>query len=307
MMESRKIVVFYYTQSGQALDIAKSICKPLATANAVIYKEIVPEKTFRFPWNYNEFFDIFPETRLGIPPFGIKEIDLSDVQDADLVIIVGQSWFLSPSLPIQSFLASAPVREYLKGRNVVFVNGCRNMWVNTFFGIRKALGEIGARFVGHIVLQDRAHNLVGIVTIARWLLYGKKEATGIWPAAGVSDADIAGASRFGEVIGEVLQTDGFGSLQQKLMNAGAIDYVPKIVYVEKVGHRIFGIWAKFIRKKGEWGNPARTHRCTLFSYYLFFVLYVVSPIVLTIYHLLYPIRYYFMKRNRLEICYNLGQ
>lgn len=302
MAGKKKIVVFYYSQTGQILDILKSICSTI-TGASVVYKPIVPEKEFPFPWNYDEFFDIFPETRLGIPPFGIKPIDLSDVEDADLVIVGGQSWFLSPSLPIQSFFASSAVAEYMKGRKLIFVNGCRNMWVNTFFKIRESAKQIGAKLVGHIVLQDRAHNLVGIVTIARWLLHGQKQASGIWPAAGVSDKDIADAAKFGTTIDNALQTNNFDNLQQQLMDQGAINYVPKIAYVEKVGHRIFGIWARFIVRKGGPGNPARNFRVKLFSYYLFFVLYVISPIVLTIYHLLFPIRVFFRKKAMYEACY----
>ena len=300
----KKIVVFYYSQTGQILDILKNICSTIADAS-IVYKPIIPEKNFPFPWNYDEFFDIFPETRLGIPPFGIKPIDLSDVQDADLVIVGGQSWFLSPSLPIQSFFAAEPIRNYLKNRKLIFVNGCRNMWVNTFFKIRESAKQIGAKLVGHIVLQDRAHNLVGIVTIARWLLHGQKQASGIWPAAGVSDSDIADAAKFGTIIGNTLPTNDFGDLQQQLMDLGAINYVPKIVYVEKVGHRIFGVWARYIRKKGDLGNPARKIRVKAFSYYLFFVLYVISPIVLTIYHLLFPIRVFFKRKTMNEACYKL--
>lgn len=304
MAGKKKIVVFYYSQTGQILDILKSICSTI-TGASVVYKPIVPEKEFPFPWNYDEFFDIFPETRLGIPSFGIKPIDLSDVEDADLVIVGGQSWFLSPSLPIQSFFASSAVAEYMKGRKLIFVNGCRNMWVNTFFKIRESAKQIGAKLVGHIVLQDRAHNLVGIVTIARWLLHGQKQASGIWPAAGVSDSDIAEASKFGTTISNTLQTNNFDNLQQQLMVQGAINYVPKIAYVEKVGHRIFGVWARFIRKKGGFGNPARKLRVTAFSYYLFFVLYVISPIVLTIYHLLFPIRVFFKRKAMYKACYKL--
>lgn len=304
MAGKKKIVVFYYSQTGQILDILKSICSTINGAS-VVYKPIVPKKELPFPWNYDEFFDIFPETRLGIPPFGIKPIDLSDVEDADLVIVGGQSWFLSPSLPIQSFFASSAVAEYMKGRKLIFVNGCRNMWVNTFFKIRESAKQIGAKLVGHIVLQDRAHNLVGIVTIARWLLHGQKQASGIWPAAGVSDSDIAEASKFGTTISNTLQTNNFDNLQQQLMAQGAINYVPKIAYVEKVGHRIFGVWARFIRKKGGFGNPARKLRVTAFSYYLFFVLYVISPIVLTIYHLLFPIRVFFKRKAMYKACYKL--
>ena len=110
---------------------------------------------------------------------------------------------------------------------------------------------------------------------------------------------------FGTTIDNALQTNNFVSLQQQLMEQGAINYVPKIAYVEKVGHRIFGIWARFIRKKGEFGNPARKFRVKAFSYYLFFVLYVISPIVLTIYHLLFPIRVFFKKKTMYEACYKL--
>jgi len=300
----KKIAIFYYTQSGQIFDIIKSICSTITDAT-IIYKQIVPEKEIHFPWDYDDFFDIFPETRLGIPPFGIKPIDLSDIQDADLVIVGGQSWFLSPSLPIQSFFDSEPIRTYLKGRKVIFVNGCRNMWVNTFLDIRKRVKQIGSKLVGHIVLQDRAHNLVGIVTISRWLLYGKKEASGIWPAAGVSDEDIANTARFGTIINSVLPDSNFTNLQQKLMDQGAIKYIPKIAYIEKAGHRIFGLWAKFIIRKGKYGNPKRKFRVTLFSYYLLFVLYIISPIVLTIYHLLFPIRVFFIGKKKHDICYNI--
>ena len=70
-----KVAVFYYSQSGQALRVAKSICKPLEIqGNLVVYKPICPMEEFPFPWNKEEFFDTFPETRLGLPPFGIKEI-----------------------------------------------------------------------------------------------------------------------------------------------------------------------------------------------------------------------------------------
>jgi len=108
-----KTVVFYYTQSGQALSAVQNICKPLAgttgSENILIYKQIIPLQDYPFPWNGDEFFDTFPETRLGLPPSGISPIDLSDVEDADLVIVAGQSWFLSPSLPLQSFFTDRQI------------------------------------------------------------------------------------------------------------------------------------------------------------------------------------------------------
>lgn len=303
----KKIAVFYYTQSGQALDIMKNICQPLVSAgNEVVYKEIVPERKFPYFWSCDNFFEIFPETRLGIPPFGIKEMDFSDVQDADLVMVAGQSWYLSPSLPIQSFFSSEQVKDYLKGRNVIFVNGCRNMWLMTIRKVRKYVFEAGAKLVGHIVLQDKAANLVSVVTIVRWLFYGKKEASGIWPRAGVSEKDMAEANRFGDAILTAVNANDYSTLQEQLMDKEAILYKPGIVYVEKVGHRIFGIWAQFIRNKGGFEDEKRAFRRKLFFLYVFFILYVVSPFGILFFYLTYPVRLFFISKQKRKACYELG-
>lgn len=307
MEKAKKIVVFYYTQTGQALDILKSMNQPLVEAgHQVVYKEIVPERPFPFLWSKNNFFEVFPEARLGIPPYGIREIDLSDVQDADLVMVGGQSWYLSPSLPLQSFFLSPTIKEYLKGKSIIFVNGCRNMWLMTIRKIRKYVAEAGGNLVGHIVLQDYVANLVSVITVIRWLFHGKKEASSIWPRAGVSEEDIHSASRFGCIIDKALQLGNWSDLQEQLMAAGAIKYKPGVVYIEKVGHRIFGLWAKFIRRKGEYENPDRAFRVKLFSWYLIFILFAISPIGLLVFYLTYPIRMFFIGRQKREACYSLS-
>jgi hypothetical protein len=280
-----KTVLFYYSQSGQALSVAKNICEPMGD---VVYKQIIPEQDYPFPWNKDEFFDTFPESRLGIPPSGIKPLDLSDVKDVNLVIIVGQSWFLSPSLPLQSFLADEHVREYLQGKNVVFVNVCRNMWLMTGRKIKSDINEIGAHLAGHIVLQDKHANLVSALSIVRWLMYGKKNASWLLPDAGVPDADIKGSSRFGEVILNACKKDDFESLQTNLIEAGAIDYKPSVLFLEKAGHRMFGHWARFIRKKGDFMDPHRRFRVNMFFYYLLIVLFLVSPFGQLFFYLTYP-------------------
>ena len=286
-----KTVVFYYTQSGQAREVAERIAQPLGTsADSVVFKEIVPVHKFPFPWSSYEFFDTFPETRLGVPPTGIEPIDFSDVEDADLVMIVGQSWFLSPSLPLQAFFEDGRVRAYLHGRDVVFVNACRNMWLMTSRKVKTYLGEIPARLVGHIVLQDDAPNLVSVITIIRWLVYGKKAATRLLPAAGLAPEDIQGASRFGEIIRDSWQRGDKGALQQRLLEAGAIIYKPSVLFMEKAGHRMFGLWATFVRRKGGFRDPRRRFRIRMFHVYLLTVLFVVSPLGLLFFYLTYPLQ-----------------
>ena len=65
-----KIAVFIYSQSGQAKEAAKKIfdvCKQGkedAHEDTIIFKTIIPEQEYPFPWSKKEFFDTFPETRL---------------------------------------------------------------------------------------------------------------------------------------------------------------------------------------------------------------------------------------------------
>ena len=302
-----KVAVFYYTQSGQALQIAQNVCQPLEKAgHDVIYKRIEPENPFPFPWTCWSFFETFPETRLAIPTGKLKEIDFSDVNDADLAIISGQSWYLSPSLPLQAFFQNEKTMAYLKGKNIVNISGCRNMWVMAQRKIRQYIYHAGGYFAGHIVLQDKAPNLVGVLTIVRWLFYNKKAASRWLPAAGVSEHDIQHASRFGNVINETLENGNWNDLQNKLMREIAVEYRANVAFIEKTGHRIFGIWAKFIRKKGSYQDKRRAWRIKLFCYYLFFVLYVASPVGLLVFYLTYPLRRKSINKFRQEMCYNLS-
>ena len=198
------------------------------------------------------------------------------------------------------------VRAYLHGRPVVFVNGCRNMWVMTQHETRRYLREIGARYVGFIELHDKAPNLVSVLTIIRWLFYGRKEATRLLPAAGVSQRDVADADRFGLILLRTLYDGQWEQLQERLMREGAVTFIPQLYFIERNGYRMWGRWAHFVRHRGGPGDPRRQGRLRLFKAYLFFVLYAVSPFGLLFYGLTYPLRRATLKRAQREVCYELS-
>ena len=307
MARTLTVAVFYYTQTGQALAIARSLCAPLEAAGCrVVTREIRPVTAYPYPWSSEAFFQVFPESRLGIA-CAIEPVDLSgEVTEADLVLVVGQSWYLSLSTPLHAFFQSPEVRAYLHGRPVVFVNGCRNMWVMTQSETRRYLREIGARYVGFIELHDKAPNLVSVLTIIRWLFYGRKEATRLLPAAGVSQRDVADADRFGLVILRTLYDGQWEQLQERLMREGAVTFIPQLYFIERNGYRMWGRWAHFVRHRGGAGDPRRQGRLRLFKAYLFFVLYAVSPFGLLFYGLTYPLRRAALKKACREICYELS-
>lgn len=307
MARTLTVAVFYYTQTGQALAIARSLCAPLEAAGCrVVTREIRPVTAYPYPWSSEAFFQVFPESRLGIA-CAIEPVDLSGaVAEADLVLVVGQSWYLSLSTPLHAFFQSPEVRAYLHGRPVVFVNGCRNMWVMTQIETRRYLREIGARYVGFIELHDKAPNLVSVLTIIRWLFYGRKEATRLLPAAGVSQRDVADADRFGIILLRTLYDGQWEQLQERLMREGAVTFIPQLYFIERNGYRMWGRWAHFVRHRGGPGDPRRQGRLRLFKAYLFFVLYAVSPFGLLFYGLTYPLRRAALKKARREVCYELS-
>jgi hypothetical protein len=305
MKKKYKIALFYYTQTGQALAIADRLCEPFTQAGCeVVRKEIAPEEPYPFPWSAMDFFQIFPESRLGVA-CKLKPIDLSDVEDADLVVIAGQSWYLSWSVPLHAFFQSEEIRDYLRGRKLVVTMGCRNMWVMTQRRTREYIREAGGHYVGFISLQDKAPNLVSVITIIRWLFYNKRKATRLLPAAGVAPEEIRRADVFGRIIYGALERNDFSGLQADLVKEKAVTFLPTVYFIEKNGYHLWGQWARFVMKKGPYKDPKRIPRLRIFCVYLFFVLYAVSPFGMLFFFLTYPFRRASLQKARKEMCYKL--
>ena len=64
----KKILVVYYSQSGQMRSILKSLVAPILNAGHIVhYEEIQPIEKFPFPWDAFQFFNAFPETFIQKP------------------------------------------------------------------------------------------------------------------------------------------------------------------------------------------------------------------------------------------------
>jgi len=275
----KKILVVYYSQSGQQLSIIRSLTKPLAEAGHTIHiEEIQPVEKYPFPWTAYQFFNAFPET-FHQKPLAIKSLSPKAFDNYDLVIIGYQPWFLTPSRPISSFLQSEEGRRILKSRHVVTILGCRNMWLGAQEKVKRRLKEADANLSGHIALADRSANLSSLITILRWMLTGKKEPFLFFPPAGVAQADIEHASIFGKSIAKALETGNFTSLQSTLNEDGAIDVKPGLVLLEKRGQKGFSFWSKFISSGGSLYSTGRKIRVYIFLYFLLPAIFVLSPLL----------------------------
>ncbi|MFC3198950.1 hypothetical protein ACFOET_15105 [Parapedobacter deserti] len=278
----KKVLVVYYTQTGQQKDILDNILKPLVSDPGVelTFYRLRPIPDYPFPWDSHSFFDAFPEAFLQIPCELAPADEQVLPQDYDLVILGYQVWYLSPSIPFNSFLKQKEAEKLLKGKPVITVINCRNMWVMAQEKVKRALYSIGANLVGNIVLADRHINHISVITIVHWMMKGKKDSyLGLFPKPGVSDKDIQESSRFGISVLSHLKSNAYTTLQQELVEMGAVRVKPVLVFTDKRANSMFAKWAGLIRRKGLPGEPARRPWLKAFNYYLLFAIWVLAPIV----------------------------
>ncbi len=278
----KKILLINYSQSGQLHEILENFISPFSEYD--VDRVIVePLKVFEFPWKTDRFYDAMPESVLEIPA-DIKPISYKHEQ-YDLIVFGYQPWFLSPSIPANSLLHDEAFKAKLKGTDVITIIGARNMWLNSQDSVIKQLKEAGANLVGNIPLADRSSNLVSAIAILHWMSTGKKtKKWGIFPKPGVSDEDIAFASEYGKMTLSKLNESNLKGLQDGFLNAGKFHLTTTVLFIEGRAKKLFQMWANKIIKKEK--PSARKRWLVGFRCYLVFALFIVSPIIVTVYSIL---------------------
>lgn len=274
---SKKVLVIYYSQSGQLGEIITSFIKPISNAgHSIEIININPATPYPFPWSGKNFFAVMPDSVIGITtplqPFRLKE------QHYDLVIVGYQAWFLSPSIPSNSFLSHPEIKKVLINTPVITITGARNMWISAMERIKISLKESGAKLVGNIALVDKHPNLVSFVTILYWMFTGKRDRyLNLFPPPGVAKSDINNTQHYGTLVEGYLNKPTWDGLQEELIREKAVEVKYNLMFIESKARRIFGLWAKFIIKRKK-----RTGWLVAFKYYLIIALFIAAPIILTV-------------------------
>lgn len=278
-----RILVIQYSQTGQLTRLVRSLLGPLVERPEVVidWAEIHPEPAYRFPWKFLTFLDTFPESvYLDPPPVRVTNIDAD--ADYDLVVLAYQVWFLSPSLPVTGFFRS-PAARVLAGKRVITVIGCRNMWVTAHRTMLDLLRGARAELVDNVVFTDQGPLWSTFITTPWWLLTGNKgPLLGVFPEAGISHADIAGAARFGRALAAELPAIARGERRSFLYGLGAVTVNRMTLIGERIGHRSFRIWGRLIRTFGSAGAWPRKLILVIYFFFLVAAIVFVLPITLTI-------------------------
>ncbi|MGE0115917.1 MAG: dialkylresorcinol condensing enzyme [Steroidobacteraceae bacterium] len=288
----KRILVVYYTQTGQLGEVVDSMVAPLRASPecAVTVMRLKPKRPYPFPWSFWQFFNTFPEC-IYDDPDPIEPLPLNDDAEFDLVILAYQVWFISPSLPTTAFLRSEQAKRLLRGKPVITVIGCRNMWLMAQERVKAQLQKLGAHLLDNVALTDRTHGAKTVVTTPWWLLSGNKGPYlgGLLPRAGIWQSDIQEAARFGKTIADEFPRREAGDTRPMLWGMGAVVIHPGLISSEQIVQRSFRLWGALLRACGKPESPLRRLVLALYVIFLVAMLLTVVPVVFVLKTLLSPL------------------
>jgi len=285
----KRVLVVGGSQSGQLDRILDRIVAPLEAGGAVSVDRwrLDGFEHYPFPWGFWAFLDAFPESVQQDAPALRTVPALAD--NYDLIVLGYQVWFLSPSLPVTAFLDHPVAQRCLAGKPVLAVAACRNMWMGAWQTLRTRIEAMGARVLDHVVLVDQGPTLATFITTPRWLLTGRRDPLWGMPAAGVSEAQIEAAARFGEALNTALRHDLERGVSPLLAGLGAVTVEPRLALSERAGARAFGVWSRIVRAVGKPGQRRRRPVLLLFVIYLVLAIVTIVPLSLGLQSLLAPL------------------
>jgi len=287
----KRVLFVSYSQTGQLSAVMQSVAAPLAASPSIElhFETLEPEEPFPFPWPFLEFFNTFPET-VHSRPRRLKPLRVASDESFDLIILAYQVWFLSPSQPMAAFLNSPQAARLLRGRPVITLIACRNMWLMAQETVKQKLSALGAHLIDNVVLTDRAHSAATFISTPLWMLTGRRGPFlfGAVPAAGIDAADIAAAGRFGRAIEAGLPALDAENPHALLKGLGAVKVNERLIASERIGYRSFRLWGRLLLWLGDPRSPLRRFVLCLYIVFLATIILTVVPVSTVIKRFLAP-------------------
>lgn len=263
-----RAVVYLYTQTGQLREVADALTAPLeARGWDIRWVDVQPREAFPFPWPIRRFFGVFGQ---AVDPDALVELVPPalgfETAPGELVILAYQVWYLAPSLPIRSLLKRHP--EAVRGRSVVSLIACRNMWYSAAIETSGLLRSAGARSVEVVAATDTRRSSTTLVTTLRWLLTGNRERFGWFGRAGVGDDELARVAAVGQGIAES------GPFPRD-----AAPILPALAAADLLAGKVFRRWGATVRSARGYGTIA--HSASLITFALSLGIAIVIGLPLT--------------------------
>jgi hypothetical protein len=288
----KKVLVVHYSQTGQLRDIVASFTAPLERSPQieVTHVTLQPVRPYPFPWPFWRFFNTFPEC-VYEDPDPIQPLPLAADAEFDLIIIAYTVWFVSPNLPTMAFLKSPEAERLIKGKPVITLIGCRNMWLMAQERMKEHIARLGGHLIDNVALVDLAHMAATFISTPMWMLTGKRGPFlgGSVPRAGVPADEIARAARFGEAIARQLPERRSDDHSPMLKGLSAVSINESLIASETITRRSFRIWGGLLRAIGNQRSITRRIVLGLYVLFLITLILTVVPISAVLKRLLRPL------------------
>ncbi len=265
-----RTLFLYYSQTGQSAEAIETLARSFQPDCDIVRFEC--EETFNFPWSMSGFFRAFPRCVRGLAP-RTKPTGV-DWEKYDLIVLGYQVWFLSPSLPFQGFLKS-PEAHGLRGKKVVTVLTCRNLWYSASKTVRGALIKLGAEFLGQVTICELSPLWASFVTTPRWMLTGRKNAFSFFPPAGIQAADFTALAAVGRQLHRSWSESHGQTIERELLKSN-LDRV-SLRLMDRIGNRFFRAWAPAILALAPRPGPWQDILLILFRLNLIALIVSVGP------------------------------
>src|SRR5690606_24264621 len=154
--------------------------------------------------------------------------------------------------------------------------------------LKARLDALGARLVDNVVLTDECGSAVSFLSTPLWMFSGRRQRFACIPRAGISDAAIADAQRFGVAIGKRLAEDGAID-QPMLRGLGAVKVDEKLIASERVGSRSFKVWGTLLAALGPQHSLRRRAGLIVYIVFLLSLILTVVPVTALLKKLLSPL------------------
>ena len=174
----KRVLFVSYSQTGQLASVVRSVAAPLRrqpdsrgglrdarSGRAVPVSLAVPSSfSTRFPRR-------FTPCRARCNPLRVGAGNTRSTSSSSAY----QVWFLSPSQPMTAFLQSPEAARLLRGRPVITLIACRNMWLMAQENVKQRLSRAGrAPDRQRRCSRIARHSAATFISTPLWMLTGRR-------------------------------------------------------------------------------------------------------------------------------------
>ena len=172
---------------------------------------------------------------------------------------------------------------------VVTLIGCRNMWLMAQEKIKARLSALGARLLDNVALTDECGTAASFLATPLWMFTGRRKPFSWVPQAGIGEAAIADAQRFGQALRTRLAGDKKPLDTPMLGGLQAVRVDEKLIASERVGSRSFQVWGRLIAALSPQHSVRRRVMVAFYVVFLLSLILTVVPLTAVFKRLLAPL------------------